>query len=70
MLRDPEEASVLTPDQRIGALARILAAGILRLRARAALPSAAELPAPRILPENAANRLELSGEAPLTEHRS
>jgi hypothetical protein len=69
MLRDPEEASALTPDQRMGAVARILAGAVLRLRARAALPSATELPAPRILLENAANPLELSGQAPLNVHR-
>jgi hypothetical protein len=70
MHRNVDESDLPTPDQRRQAVARIMAAGILRLRARAALPAvAAELPAPRILPENPANPLELSGEAPLTVHR-
>ena len=68
MPREPKEASVLTSDQRLRMVARILATGVLRLRARAALPQA-ELADQRILPENPANPLELSGEAPLTVHR-
>jgi hypothetical protein len=70
MHEDRDDPSMLAPDDRRRAVARILAAGLLRLRARAALPSAPEVPITRIPPENAANPLELSDEAPLTEHRS
>jgi hypothetical protein len=66
---DPDHDHPPTPDQRLRAVARILAAGILRLRARAALPaSAAELPVPRILPENAANVLDVPAETRLSVH--
>jgi hypothetical protein len=65
---DPDERATLTPDDRLRAIARVLAIGVLRLRARAALPTPAELPAPRILPENAANPLDVPGETRLSVH--
>lgn len=44
----PSDDSLLTPDERRSEVASILAAGVLRLSARAALPGdAPELPAPK-----------------------
>jgi hypothetical protein len=63
-----EDADALTPDDRRRGIARILAAGILRVRARAALPTPAELPAPRILVKNAANPLDVPAETRLSVH--
>jgi hypothetical protein len=59
-----DETDPLTPDERRQAVARILAAGVLRLRARAALPL--EVPGPRILPENTANPLDVSADPRLS----
>jgi hypothetical protein len=59
---------VLSTDQRRREVARILAGAVLRLRSRAALPSAAEVPAPRILQENAANPLDVPAETRLSVH--
>ena len=39
-MRSSEDPAFLTAEQRLSGLAAILAAGILRLRARAALPDA------------------------------
>jgi hypothetical protein len=59
----------LTPERRRLEIAGILAAGILRLHARAALPSAAgELPGPRNLAESEPARLEVSEENVLSVH--
>jgi hypothetical protein len=69
MHSDGDDVPTPTPNQRLHAVARILAAGILRLRARAALPSA-ELPAPRILPEKAVNPLDVSAETRLSDSSS
>jgi hypothetical protein len=54
---------------RFSAIARILAAGVLRLRARAALPPAcAQLPGSQILPESGPNCLEVPSETVLSVH--
>jgi hypothetical protein len=37
MYRNHEESDTLTPDERLRAIAKILAVGVLRLHARAAL---------------------------------
>jgi hypothetical protein len=59
----------MTPDERRAAIARILAAGILRLHTRAALPSAS---APSSDAENTENpgspRLEVPDETVLSVH--
>ena len=65
-----DETAALGPDQRRHAVARVLAAGILRLHARAALPSSAELPAARILPEKAGYLLDDGPETRLLESSS
>jgi hypothetical protein len=66
---DDERPSNQTPDQQLRALARILAAGVLRLRARAALPPAATQPSgPQILAETGRNNLEVPVETRLSVH--
>jgi hypothetical protein len=59
-------ADPLTPDERRRAVARVLAAGILRLRARAALPEPAAPPGPKILTESGPNCLEVLPETRLS----
>jgi hypothetical protein len=67
--RDEDEARTLPHDQRLSAIAGILAAGILRLRARAALPPSSEhLPGLQIPPESGPNCLELPPETGLSVH--
>jgi hypothetical protein len=58
-------ANLITPTERVRAIAHILATGILRLRARAALPPVS---APQILSESAPNSLEVSCETVLNVH--
>jgi hypothetical protein len=62
------ESSNLTDDQRFREIARILAGGVLRLRARAALPPAVQLAAQKILPESGPNGLEDPPETVLSVH--
>jgi hypothetical protein len=62
------DRSIPTPDDCRHEVARILACAVLRLRARVALLSAAELPAPRILLENAVNSLDVTPETRLSVH--
>jgi hypothetical protein len=65
----PEGSEILTPEQRRGEIADILAAGIVRLHTRTALPSAAgELSGPRNLAESEPARLEVSEETLLSVH--
>jgi hypothetical protein len=59
-------ADLPTPEQRRRDIARILAAGILRLRARAALAPAKSLEKPE---NSAANELEVSAKTVLSGHR-
>jgi hypothetical protein len=69
MLRNDEDVSVHLDEQRLREVARILAAGILRLRARAALPPSSEhLPGLQIPPESGPNCLELPPETGLSVH--
>ena len=53
----PVKNEMLTPEQQLREVARILAAGVLRLRARVALPP----PVPEKPPETAPNGLEVVG---------
>jgi hypothetical protein len=62
-----DDSDGLTADRRRGEVARILAAGILRLRARAALPGAGE-PGPEKSAESVGDCLELSGGTRLSVH--
>jgi hypothetical protein len=69
MQRYIDEANTLTDDQRLREIARILAGGVLRLRARLALPPApVQLPCPQILPESGPNCLEVPPETVLSVH--
>jgi hypothetical protein len=69
MLPHTEEAGVLSDDDRLGAIAGILAAGILRLRCRAALRSQPAItPGAENPPKNSLNGLELSRETRLSGH--
>jgi hypothetical protein len=58
----------MTENDRLREIARILAAGVLRLRARVALPPAVPPPAPQILPETGPNCLEVPPETVLSVH--
>lgn len=65
----PFDDSLLTPDERRSEVASILAAGILRLSARAALPGdAPEVPAPENPAQSASSCLEVSDETVLSVH--
>ena len=66
-MRPIDDPSFLTPDERRSEVAGILAAGVLRLRARAALPevAAVELPPDE---ETGGSCLELSDETVLSVH--
>jgi hypothetical protein len=68
MHRNIDEVNTLTDDQRLREIARILARGVLRLRARVALPPAVHLPCPQILPESGPNCLEVPPETVLSVH--
>ncbi len=59
------DAARLTPDQRFREAGAILAAGVLRLKHRAALPMEAD---PKILAKLPANGLEVSDESVLSVH--
>lgn len=68
-MRPIDDPSRLTPDERLSEVASILAAGVLRFAARAALSDAApELPAPEIPAESASSCLEVSDETVLSVH--
>jgi hypothetical protein len=62
------EDEALTDDQRLREVARILAAGVLRLRAQAAGPAPTQLPGPQILPESGPNSLEVPPKTVLSVH--
>ena len=65
----PFDDSLLTPDERRAEVASILAAGVLRLSARAALPgNAPELPATENQAESTSSCLEVSDETVLSVH--
>jgi hypothetical protein len=63
------EVNMLTDADRLRGIADLLAAGILRLRCRAALHSPPAIPpGPEIPPKNSLNDLELSRETRLSGH--
>jgi hypothetical protein len=67
MHRNIDEVHMLTDDQRLREIARILAAGVLRLRARVAIPPASvQLPGPQILLESSPICLEVPPETVLS----
>jgi hypothetical protein len=60
---------ILTVDERLHAIARILAGGILRLHARAALPaSTGDAAAPNQETNSSSNCLDVPGETRLSDH--
>ena len=68
-MRPINDFSPLMPDDRRSELARILAGGMLRLHARAALPDEVKgLCAKEYLPDSAPERLEVPGQTVLTVH--
>ncbi len=65
----PHDLALVSPDERIRELARILALGVLRLRARAALPTdPAPHPAPENLPKSSTDYLAVGAETRLSVH--
>lgn len=64
MSRD-DDAARLTPDERLEEVAAILAAGVVRLRNRAALPQASDHENPT---ESGAACLEVPGKTVLSVH--
>jgi hypothetical protein len=66
---DLETCDLTTDADRLGEIAGLLAAGILRLRCRAALHSPPAIPpGPENPPKNSLNDLELSRETRLSVH--
>jgi hypothetical protein len=64
-----EGRHMLSNDQQLREVARILAAGVWRLRAPAALPPAVtQQRGPQILPESGPNGLEVPPETVLSVH--
>jgi len=64
-----DDSSFLTPDERRTELAGILAAGVLRLHARAALPAAlGHHSAPKDFPDSGISCLEVRAETVLSVH--
>jgi hypothetical protein len=69
MIPHTEDIDIRTDDDCLREIAGLLAAGILRLRCRAALLSPTAITAaPENLPENSLNDLELSRDSRLTVH--
>lgn len=64
-MRPHDDPAAMTPDERLRELASILAAGVLRLRSRAALPAD---PGPENLPESGQDCLEVPAETVLSVH--
>ncbi|WDI40472.1 hypothetical protein [Bremerella sp. P1] len=68
-MRPFDDSISMTPDERRAAIAKILAAGILRLHTRAALPSASASSSDVKNTENPGSpRLEVPGETVLSVH--
>jgi hypothetical protein len=69
MIQHTDDIDMLTDADRFREIAGLLAAGILRLRCRAALLSAPAITlGPENLPKNSLNDLELSRETRLSGH--
>ena len=71
MRQHVNDTEVLTPDQRRGEVARLLAVGVLRLHARAALPDdVGESTGPKIPANSDGNCLEVPTQIVLSVHTS
>lgn len=66
-MRSFDDPATMTPDERLSEVASILAAGVLRLHARAAL--SCDYPAPEKSQNSAPPGLELSDETVLSVNR-
>ena len=66
-MRPFDDSCSLTPDERLSEVAGILAAGVLRLYARAALPG--DDPGPEKSPNSGPAGLEVSGKTVLSVQR-
>ena len=65
-MRPINDATFLTPEERLSEVASIMAAGVLLLRASAALPG--DDPAPEILPDSWPTCLEVPPKTVLSVH--
>jgi hypothetical protein len=69
-MRPHDDPAAMTADERLHEVAAILAAGILRLRSRAALPTdPGQDSGPKNLQESGQDCLEVCGETVLSVHR-
>jgi hypothetical protein len=68
-MRPHDDPAAMTADERLREVASILAAGVLRLRSRAALPAdPAEHSGPKNPLESGQDRLEVPGKTVLSVH--
>jgi hypothetical protein len=68
-MRPHDDPARMTADERLREVAAILAAGLLRLRSRAALPiDPGQVPSPENPPETGQDRLEVRPETVLSVH--
>lgn len=68
-MRSADDPVALTPQERLLEVATIFADGILRLRARAALPANPDQPSPlKNVADNSQDCLEVPGETVLSVH--
>uniref|UniRef100_A0A7C4QME0 Uncharacterized protein n=1 Tax=Schlesneria paludicola TaxID=360056 RepID=A0A7C4QME0_9PLAN len=68
-MRPETDPARMTADERLREVAAILAAGLLRLRARSALPTdPGQVPGPENLPETGPDCLEVPSETVLSVH--
>lgn len=67
-MRPHDDPAAMTADERLREVARILAAGILRLRSRAALPDPGKHSGPKNPLESGPGCLEVPAETVLSVH--
>jgi hypothetical protein len=68
-MRPHDDPAAMTADERLREVAAILAAGLLRLRDRSALPAEpGQVPGPENLPETGPDGLEVPAETVLSVH--
>jgi hypothetical protein len=68
-MRPHDDPAAMTADERLREVAAILAAGILRLSSRAALPDTGKHSGPKNPPEPGRDCLEVSVETVLSDHK-
>ena len=67
-MRPHDHPTPLAPDEQLRELARVLAAGLLRLRRPLRPADSGPHPGPKNPPDSSPNPLELSGETRLSGH--